>query len=81
MKLHKDLFIRFLEYKVDGIFTYGNACQKAIHHILDKGFSNVYSFESHKELAKSLKNFLKPGDVVLIKGSRGMQMEKVLAYL
>ena len=80
-QLHKDLFIRFLEYKVDGIFTYGNACQKAIHHILDNGFSNAYSFESHKELTKSLKKFLKPGDVVLIKGSRGMQMEKVLAYL
>jgi UDP-N-acetylmuramoyl-tripeptide--D-alanyl-D-alanine ligase len=80
-ELHAGLFLRLLDYEIDGIFTYGKACQKAVYKIVDNGFSNAYSFDSHEELAKKLRQFIKPGDVILLKGSRGMQMEKVLAYL
>jgi UDP-N-acetylmuramoyl-tripeptide--D-alanyl-D-alanine ligase len=80
-ELHHALFKKLLEYKIDGIFTYGAACQKAAQKILINGFANAYSFDSHEALSKKLKQFLKPGDVILLKGSRGMQMEKVLAFL
>ena len=80
-ELHQKLFMSFLNYHIDGIFAFGKACDKAVHWIKKKGFSSAYSFDSHEKLAKELKNYLKPGDVILIKGSRGMQMEKVLAYL
>ncbi len=79
--LHRKLFMNLLDYKIDGIFTFGEACDKAVHQIRERGFLNAYSFDSHEKLAKELKDFLKPGDVILIKGSRGMQMEKVLAFL
>ncbi len=80
-ELHQALFKKILQYKIDGIFTYGDACQKAAKKVLVNGFSNTYSFDSHEALANKLKQFLKPGDVILLKGSRGMQMEKVLAFL
>jgi UDP-N-acetylmuramoyl-tripeptide--D-alanyl-D-alanine ligase len=79
--LHRKLFMSFLDYKIDGIFTFGEACNKAAHLIKEKGYLSAFSFRSHEELAKELMEFLKPGDVILIKGSRGMQMEKVLAFL
>jgi UDP-N-acetylmuramyl pentapeptide synthase len=80
-QLHQKLFMNLLDKKIDGIFTFGKACSKAVLKIQQSGFSNAYSFDSHEALADELKKFLKPGDVILIKGSRGMQMEKVLAYL
>ncbi len=37
-------------------------------------------FENHLAMAEMLKKSLQPGDLVLLKGSRGMQMEKILDY-
>lgn len=43
------------------------------------GESEKYQiFNSHEEIVSFMKNFLQPGDVVLIKGSRGMKLEKIL---
>jgi len=35
-------------------------------------------FDSHEEIVKYMKRFTQPGDVILIKGSRGMKLEKIL---
>jgi UDP-N-acetylmuramoyl-tripeptide--D-alanyl-D-alanine ligase len=80
-ELHEKLFMTLLDYGIDGIFTFGNACDKAVNQIRGKGYANAYAFDSHEKLAKNLKKFLKPTDIILLKGSRGMQMEKVLAFL
>ena len=80
-QLHQQLFMQLMKYKVHGIFTIGAHCRSAADYIRRKGFEHVYSFDSHEQLAENLKNYLKSGDVILLKGSRGMQMEKVLAHL
>jgi UDP-N-acetylmuramoyl-tripeptide--D-alanyl-D-alanine ligase len=80
-QLHRELFLQFLEYDVAAIFTIGQFSNKAADLVREKGYQNVYSFSEHEELAKKLKIYLKPGDTILLKGSRGMQMEKVLAYI
>ena len=42
---------------------------------------NYQLFVDSKELALKIKNLLKDGDIVLIKGSRGMKMENIIAKL
>ena len=43
--------------------------------------NNAKYFESHEELAQALKAELRAGDNLLVKGSRGMKMERVLRLL
>ena len=41
----------------------------------------VMSFDSRKDITEYLKARLNPGDVVLIKGSRGMKMDEIVNAL
>jgi UDP-N-acetylmuramoyl-tripeptide--D-alanyl-D-alanine ligase len=79
--LHRDLMHKLLDFNVDGIFTLGHFTSMHADELKKLGFQNIFTFESHQELGESLRDFMKPGDIILIKGSRGMQMEKVLASL
>jgi UDP-N-acetylmuramoyl-tripeptide--D-alanyl-D-alanine ligase len=79
--LHQNLFLSMLEYDVCGIFAIGQMSSIAAKNLKEKGFENAFWFSQHEELSKELKKFIKKGDYLLVKGSRGMQMEKVLNYL
>ncbi|MBS0625749.1 MAG: UDP-N-acetylmuramoyl-tripeptide--D-alanyl-D-alanine ligase [Verrucomicrobia bacterium] len=72
----------------------GHFAQKYADHLLVLGeeakplceaFSEVKKpaehFMSHKKLAQRLAELMRPGDVVLIKGSRGMELEKIFEFL
>ena len=43
--------------------------------------NNLYHFESKEEAIESLDNIIKDDDVILVKASRGMNLEKVVEYL
>lgn len=43
--------------------------------------SNIYTFSAAKEVLPHLKDIIKPGDVILVKGSRGMKMECIVDFL
>ena len=79
--LHRDLMLKLMEFNVDGIFTLGRLTSLNSRVVRERGFQDIFSFESHQELGEALREFMKPGDIILIKGSRGMQMERVLASL
>ena len=40
--------------------------------------SRAKAFEDRAEIVAAMKRMIKPGDVVLVKGSRGMRMELIL---
>ena len=45
---------------------------------LEDGVNVTVSCSSHEEAQEALRKLLQPGDTILIKGSRGMKMEKIL---
>ena len=43
--------------------------------------SNIYYFNTKEEAIENIDTFIKEDDVVLVKASRGMQLEKIVEYL
>ncbi len=79
--LHQEVMFNMLEFTIDALFTLGDAAALGARMLKERGFENIFSFNDHQSLGHALKKFLKAGDIILLKGSRGMQVEKVLAYL
>jgi UDP-N-acetylmuramoyl-tripeptide--D-alanyl-D-alanine ligase len=81
--LHGQIGKYLLTHPVDFVFGYGPYCQILIENAGKNGspVGEATWFGTHREIAETLRKQLKQGDVVLIKGSRGMTMEKVLTYL
>jgi UDP-N-acetylmuramoyl-tripeptide--D-alanyl-D-alanine ligase len=76
-QLHKDAGKLARESGVDKLFTLGELSINAL-----QGFgSNSFYFESHDELNEALVNLLDEDSIVLVKGSRAMQMERVVNVL
>ena len=66
--------------KIDAVFAYGDLTQHTIHAL--NGASMFHQFYNDKtSLLKDLKEFLMNGDIVYVKGSRGMKMEEIITGL
>ncbi|MFQ5584202.1 MAG: glutamate ligase domain-containing protein, partial [Calditrichia bacterium] len=68
---------------VDFVFLYG-PLSPFVGRGLQKNNSGdiqAFSYETHEEIARHLDKILAPGDVILLKGSRGMMMETILQKL
>ncbi len=81
-ELHKQIGVIAAE-RTDWLFTYGVLAEEIARGALDAGLpiDKVFVASSHDELAARLLEVLQAGDRILIKGSRGMRMEKVTATL
>ncbi|NIW80641.1 MAG: hypothetical protein GWN16_14805, partial [Calditrichae bacterium] len=68
---------------IDFVFLFGPLSAMIKEGILQTNSfkGNVYWYESHEEIAVHLEKILAPNDVLLVKGSRGMKMERVLNRL
>jgi UDP-N-acetylmuramoyl-tripeptide--D-alanyl-D-alanine ligase len=72
--LHRELGAAAKQAGVDILFAHGDLCREAATEFGE----NAWFFERIEELLADLENLLAPDVTVLVKGSRFMQMERVI---
>ncbi len=72
-----------LKYKFDLLITVGPLSRHMAEGALSSGMSHnkIHSFDNSEEAAEKIENLLHGGDLVLVKGSRGMKTEKIVNKL
>ena len=74
---HLGLIPHIIDAGIDVVFTLGEGSK-----VMGKsGAISVSHFDLKARLNEALRDEVKPGDVVLIKGSRGMKMEECITFL
>ena len=76
-KQHEKLGKKCNLSNLDAIFTLGVETLSTKNTIQDKKTND--HFTDHNHLINTLKSFLMSDDKILFKGSRGMQMEKIIS--
>ena len=71
---------RIAAEKADVLLAYGPNSSRVLNGAITGGMpdTRARAFEDRKKLVDALKQLAMPGDVMLFKGSRGMQMDVVL---
>ncbi|MDA3840185.1 MAG: Mur ligase family protein [Patescibacteria group bacterium] len=71
------------KYKIDTLLCVGefakNICSGALKGKMNK--TQVFHFESQKDLVEHVESKIEEGDLVLVKGSQGARMEKIVKIL
>ncbi len=82
-KFHEETGKTAASLNIDGLFAAGDFSPSVKKGALLGGMDNekITVCNNLKQLAKILKNVTGAGDIILLKGSRRMQMEKIIAYL
>ena len=79
-KLHEEMGEYLLDKKIDMVLLVGNSV-KYTYDILQKTAIKCKLFTNNSELKSYLYSEIKPGDVILIKASYGLNLVEVVQYL
>lgn len=74
---HEETGRRAAEAGVDQLFTFGPMAGMIAEAALAAGLNAVNHFTEMDALVEAVKRFLKPGDVMLMKASRSMRLERL----
>lgn len=82
-KLHLQIADYILSKNIDYILCYGENFSLVHDYLIQKGMdkNNVISTSSINEIADILNYLVKEGDIVLVKGSRGMRLNEITSFL
>lgn len=77
---HRKLGTLLAETRVDFIVAAGTLSRLLLEEVVKSGFSadRIRYTEDSAEAGRACRAWAKPGDTVLVKGSRGMKMERVM---
>jgi UDP-N-acetylmuramoyl-tripeptide--D-alanyl-D-alanine ligase len=78
LQAHKRIIEKALNVERGYVFLLGETMKKAADNLKNE---NMRILNSNEEAASILKKLIKPGDLVLIKGSRGMKMEEIIELM
>jgi UDP-N-acetylmuramoyl-tripeptide--D-alanyl-D-alanine ligase len=82
-KLHQQIGEYLLDKSIDIVFGFGEKTRSVCEMLAENRPKEIHSewFETYQQIAAAIDVKVKPGDVILLKGSRGMALENVLKYL
>ena len=78
---HVEVGRRAAELEIGQLFTVGKMAPVTAKAARDAGLSRVIEFENVEAAMKAIKNFLKSGDIVLLKASRSSRLERIAETL
>ncbi len=80
VEAHREMGRTAARSGVDILVTYGSLAKDIGEGAREAGMSKerIFNAETHVAAAQLIRKLSSPGDVVLIKGSRGMKMEKIM---
>jgi UDP-N-acetylmuramoyl-tripeptide--D-alanyl-D-alanine ligase len=77
---HREVGVRTAELKIDYLLAVGERSRHIIRGARETGMDNdrIFHFDGNLEAGKFLEDRIKKGDLILIKGSQGARMEKIV---
>jgi UDP-N-acetylmuramoyl-tripeptide--D-alanyl-D-alanine ligase len=78
IEAHRRIGRQAAEQGVEIVITVGELAQYIADAAKEYGVKTTHSFTGHKEAIEALQRLIRPGDCILLKGSRGMKMETML---
>jgi len=78
---HAEIGRRAAELKIGQLFTVGKNSAVTARAARDAGLTRVIEFPDVESAVRAVKNFLKTGDVVLLKASRSSRLERIAETL
>jgi UDP-N-acetylmuramoyl-tripeptide--D-alanyl-D-alanine ligase len=78
---HKRLAQPLKNAGFDCVLTYGEQCFHLKEALGKIGYKNAYHFSSHAAISDFINERIKKGSLIFLKGSRGMQLEKIIERL
>lgn len=76
---HEEIGVMAKELPIDAVFAYGPQMRHLVHAIGETFWAE--HFDDKARLGEEVNRSVRPGDVILLKGSRGMAMEEVVERL
>jgi len=80
-ELHREAGSFIASRRISMLVTVGDKASRIAEAALDDGFNRVFICGSNLEAIERLRGIIGGGDIVLIKGSRGMKMEEIVGSL
>jgi len=83
VKSHRNLGKKIAKLQPDYFIAVGSRMEEAVQSYLKNSNNqeNVMVFENSKEAKILIKELVQPGDLVLVKGSRGIKMDEIVEIL
>ena len=77
---HSEVVRKVFSIKADIFIAVGTRMKEAVGELIKVGFpsANIFQFDDPESAGKKVRELVSAGDFILVKGSQGMRMEKVV---
>lgn len=77
---HEEVGRAVVKNKIDKLIAVGERARDMVRSALSAGMKedDVFHFDSNQAAGKFIQERIKPGDIILVKGSQGARMEKIV---